>query len=348
MKNFLAQTIWLLLVLSVGTWITLTLAFSPALPPALRTPAASITGIILLLSLIRWKKRRFLRILTLGIFCLGGVLWSTIRPSNERNWAPEVRNSPWAEVSQDGVSGDGVSGDVVTLHNVRNFKYRSETDFDSLYETRTFKVSELTEVDMLVTYWAGKAIAHVMVSFGFNNRDFIAFSIETRKEIGESYSAVNGFFRNYELTYVVADERDLIGVRTNHRVPEERVYVLRTRMALENGRKLFLKYVNRINKLHNEPAFYNTLTTNCTTQVLAQVKALGGVAKYTWKILLSGYVPEYLYETETLMPGMSLEEIMEKSLVNERAKTFRDDPNFSQLIREGVPHPEPRAKPLTR
>ncbi|MFO0003169.1 MAG: DUF4105 domain-containing protein, partial [bacterium] len=120
-------------------------------------------------------------------------------------------------------------------------------------------------------------------------------SIETRKEGGESYSAVNGFFRNYELTYVVADERDVIGVRVNHRVPEEQVYVLRTRMALENGRKLFLEYVNRINKLKSEPKFYNTLTTNCTTTVLQQVKALGGVAKYTWKILLSGYVPEYLY-----------------------------------------------------
>jgi hypothetical protein len=217
-----------------------------------------------------------------------------------------------------------------------------------VYETRTFKVSELTEVDMLVTYWAGKAIAHVMVSFGFNGEDFVAFSIETRKEIGESYSTIRGFFRNYELTYVVADERDLIGVRANHRVPEEQVYVLRTRMALENGRKLFLEYVNRINKLNDEPAFYNTLTTNCTTQVLDQVKALGGVAKYTWKILLSGYVPEYLYETETLMPGMSLEEIMAKSLVNERAKQFRNDPEFSARIREGVPHPEPRARPLTR
>jgi hypothetical protein len=208
-------------------------------------------------------------------------------------------------------------------------------------------VSELTEVDMLVVYWAGKPIAHLMVSFGFNNRDFIAFSIETRKEVGEEYSAVKGFFRNYEVTYIVADERDLIGVRTSHRVPEERVYLLRTRMALQNGRKLFLEYINRINKLQSTPRFYNTLTTNCTTQVLDQVKSFGGLATYNWKILLSGYVPEYLYETETLMPGMSLEDIMSRSLVNERAKKFADDPNFSVLIREGVPHPEPRATPLT-
>jgi hypothetical protein len=269
---------------------------------------------------------------------VGGFMWSAIKPSHDRTWAPEVQLAPWAEVA----------GDEVTIHNIRNFKYRTETDFDPVYDTRTFRVSELSEVDMIVTYWAGKAIAHVMVSFGFNNKDFISVSIETRKEVGESYSAVNGFFRNYELTYVVADERDVIGVRTNHRVPEEQVYVLRTRMALENGRKLFLEYAKRFNTLRDRPAFYNTLTTNCTTLVLDQVKALGGVANYTWKILLSGYVPEYLYETETLMLGMPLEEIMAKSLVNERAKTYRDDPNFSQLIREGVPHPEPRARPLTR
>lgn len=337
MRNFLVQTFWFLLVLVVGLWITLTLALSPALPDPWRTPAALATSLVLLLSLFRWKQRRFLRIVTVGIFCAGGMLWAGIKPSNERNWVPEVKNAPWAEVN----------GDDVTIHNVRNFRYRTESDFDPIYDTRTFKVSELTEVDMLVVYWAGKPIAHLMVSFGFNNRDFIAFSIETRKEVGEEYSAVKGFFRNYEVTYIVADERDLIGVRTSHRVPEERVYLLRTRMALQNGRKLFLEYINRINKLQSTPRFYNTLTTNCTTQVLDQVKSFGGLATYNWKILLSGYVPEYLYETETLMPGMSLEDIMSRSLVNERAKKFADEHNFSVLIREGVPHPEPRATPLT-
>jgi hypothetical protein len=338
MRRLLSQTAWVLLILTIGLWATLTLAFSPALPVAWRTPAAIISGVVLLLSLVPWKKRSTFRVLSLGFFCLVGVLWSRIQPSNDREWVPEVKETPWGEIS----------GDTVTIHNVRNFTYRTETDFDPNYETRTFNVNELTEVDILVTYWAGKAIAHAMVSFGFNNRDFIAFSIETRKEVGESYSAINGFFRNYELAYIVADERDLIGVRTNHRVPEEQVYVLRTRMALENGRKLFLEYIRRINDLREHPKFYNTLTTNCTTQILTNVQSFGGIARYTWKILLSGYVPEYLYETETLMPGMSLEEIMSKSLVNERAKKFSTDPNFSSLIREGVPHPEPRARPLTR
>lgn len=336
MKEFAFKVFWLFLVCSLGTWIMLTLKFSPALPEPWRTPAAVVSGVILILSLVRWRKRRLLRVATLILFCIGGMLWAGIRPSNDRNWVPEVAELPWGEIA----------GSTVTLHNIRNFTYRSETDFDRVYDTRTYNVDQLTEVDILVAYWAGKAIGHVMVSFGFENRDFVAFSIETRKEVGEQYSAIKGFFRNYEITYIVADERDVIGVRALHRDPEEQVYVLRTRMALQNGRKLFLEYVSRINKLRAEPSFYNTLTTNCTTQVLALVKALGGVAQYTWKILLSGYVPDYLYETETLMPGMSFDEIMKQSLVNERAKQVISDPNFSVLIREGVPHPEPRAKPL--
>jgi hypothetical protein len=309
------------------------MAFSPALPTEWRIPAACLSFVTFLFSATYRKKIPAASILALLIFCVGAYLWLSIRASNDRTWAPEVKNIPWAKIH----------GDTATIHNVRNFTYRTETDFDSVYESRSFRLSELTEVDMLVTYWAGKSIAHVMVSFGFNNRDFIAFSIETRKEVGEEYSAINGFFRNYELTYVVAGERDVIGVRTNHRNPEERVHVLRTRMALKNGRKLFLEYLNRINQLKEKPRFYNTLTTNCTTQILDQVKALGVRASYNWKILLSGYVPEYLYETDTLMPGMPLAEIMSKSLVNERAKQFINDPLFSTHIREGIPRPEPHA-----
>lgn len=319
-------------------WSALILAFSPALPSIVRSPAAIAVLLALAISLFFSRKRPILGWIPTIILLAGVLAWISIRPSNERNWVPEVRQTPWGEIS----------GDTVTLHNIRNFNYRTENDFDPNYETRTFNVSELREVDMLVTYWAGKAIAHVMVSFGFNDKDFISFSIETRKEVGESYSAINGFFRNYELTYVVADERDVIGVRVNHRVPEEQVYVLRTRMALENGRKLFLEYVKRINKLKNEPQFYNTLTTNCTTTILNQVQALGGQAQYTWKILLSGYVPEYLYETETLMPNLSLEEIMQSSLVNQKAKLHAREADFSRLIREGVPRPEPRVRPLGR
>jgi hypothetical protein len=336
MKSFLLKFIWALLVVLLGGWCVLVLLFSPALPESLRVPAGAISGILLLLSFFRWKRRALLRGAALTIFVVTGGLWASLQPSSDRDWTPESTATPWAEIK----------GDEVTIHNVRNFTYRSEEDYDPIYEDRTVNLSDLSEVDIVVSYWAGKAIAHIMVSFGFKNKDFLAVSIETRKEQGEAYSAVKGFFRNYELTYVVADERDVIGVRTNHRNPAERVYVLRTRMFLENGKKLFLNYMNKINELRERPAFYNTFTTNCTTQVLAHVKAFGAKAAYNWKILFSGYVPEYLFEGENLMPGLSLEEIMSRSLVNESAQAAGASPDFSVKIREGVPHPTPRDAPV--
>jgi hypothetical protein len=143
---------------------------------------------------------------------------------------------------------------------------------------------------------------------------------------------------------VVADERDVIALRTTYRKPHEQVYVFRTQIALENGRKLFLDYIQSMNMLREHPQFYNTLTTNCTTQVLRHVWAFGSNARYNWQILLSGYVPEYLHENDTLMPGLSLEEVMSRSLVNVRANAIPLDENFSKLIRESVPRPPARGR----
>lgn len=332
MKRFLIGSAKFTIVFALGVWSVLVLLFSPALQEQFRLPAASAAGLVFLLNLIGWPKLRAIRVAALAVIATVGGLWLSIPPSNDKVWQDDVSKAPWGEVN----------GDTVTIHNVRNFKYRSETDYDVIYEDRTVQLSELSEVDILVTYWAGKAIAHIMVSFGFNNQDFIAFSIETRKEKGESYSAVNGFFRNYELAYVAADERDVITLRTNYRNPEERVHVLRTRIALDNGKLLFLDYVKKMNYLRDHPRFYNTLTTNCTTQVLDHVHSFGSSAAYNWQILLSGYVPEYLYENDVLMPGLSLDEIMRQSLVNDKAHQFAGDPSFSAKIREGVPHPAPR------
>lgn len=183
MIGLIASVIRTLVTVLIGTWITLVLAFSPALPGSWRTAAAGLSACIVLVALL-WKRYRTLsQGALLFLIGIGIISWISIKPSNDREWVREVRQLPWAEVN----------GDVVTIHNVRNFKYRSESDFDAEYDTRTYRVSELTEVDMIVTYWAGKAIAHLMVSFGFNNKDFVTFSIETRKEVGEEYSAIKGF-----------------------------------------------------------------------------------------------------------------------------------------------------------
>jgi hypothetical protein len=200
---------------------------------------------------------------------------------------------------------------------------------------------QLDAVDLIAVYWAGDAIAHVMVSFGFAG-DHVAFSIETRKEKGEPYSALAGFFKRYELIFVVGDERDLIRVRTNYRRPEELVYLYRTRANPDAARGLFLEYVAKINQLREQPEFYNTLTTNCTTDVWMLVRALGGRLPLDWRVLLSGYFPDYAYDLGSLDTRLPFAQLKAASLINERAHAADRDPEFSARIREGLPRPPVR------
>src|SRR5207245_10048112 len=163
--------------------------------------------------------------------------------SNQRDWQPEVSVTPWATID----------GDRVTIHSVRNLEYRTETDFVPHWEDRTYDLRTLDSADLIAVYWAGKPIAHIMISFGFGGKDYLAVSIETRKEKGESYSTIAGFFRQYELYYVVADERDVIRVRTTYRQPQEDVYIYRTNAPIKNVRRVFLDYVKTMNQLRERP-----------------------------------------------------------------------------------------------
>jgi hypothetical protein len=256
----------------------------------------------------------------------------SIEPSNERDWQTEVAVLPY--VTRD--------GDLVTLHNVRDFDYRTEQDFVARYDDRTFDLRALDAVDLIAVYWAGDAIAHIMVSFGFAG-DHVAISIETRKEKGEAYSSLAGFFKRYELIYVVGDERDLVGVRTNYRRPEELVYLYRTRAGPEAARRLFLEYVEKINRLRDSPEFYNTLTTNCTTDVWLLVRALTGRLPIDWRVLLSGYFPEYAYDLGSLDTSLPFAELKARSLINDKAHAADQAPDFSRRIREGLPQPPRRS-----
>ena len=165
--------------------------------------------------------------------------WQAIEPSNARDWQPESAV----------LSHASIDGERVTVHNVRNFDYRTETDFTPAYYDKTFDLRQLDSVDLVAVYWMGPAIAHVFLSFGFGG-DHLAISIEARKERGEGYSTLRGFFRQYELIYVVADERDVIRLRTNYRKdPPEAVHVYRLLGPAENLRRLFLEYMREINAL---------------------------------------------------------------------------------------------------
>jgi hypothetical protein len=180
----------------------------------------------------------------LAAFALVVAWWLWLPASNDRDWLPEVAVTPWA--SRD--------GDLVTVHGVRNFDYRTETDFTPRWEDRTYDLRALDSGDLIAVYWAGKAIAHIMVSFGFAGRDYLAVSIETRKARGQTYSTIAGFFKQYELVYVAADERDVIGVRTTYRQPQEDVYVYRIQGSRENLRRVFLDYVKTMNDMRDHPS----------------------------------------------------------------------------------------------
>jgi hypothetical protein len=319
-----------LMLLAMATWGALAIYYSDLASAAFRTGLAAVFALCALAALIglafqRWRWRALMGFLVLFVGLL--AWWSTIQPSNDRDWQPEVAVLPWATID----------GDLVTVHNVRNFAYRSESEFTPAYYDKTFKLSELESVDLIASYWMGPAIAHTFLSFGFSGGDYLAISIETRKERNEDYSTVKGFFKQYELYYVVADERDVIRVRTNYRKdPPEDVYLYRIHGPIENARRLFLEYMLAINALRDKPEFYNTLTTNCTTGIWMHTRINPGHLPFSWKLLLSGYVPEYLYEQHRLDSRVPFEELKRRSHINARAQAADAAKDFSQRIRTGV------------
>jgi len=260
-------------------------------------------------------------------FALVLLIWGEARPSNDRDWQPELAVLPYATID----------GDLVTVHNVRNVDYRSETDFTPAYYDRTFDLQRLDRVDLVAAYWMGPAIAHLFLTFGFGD-DHLAISIEARKDRTKPYGTLRGFFRQYELVYVVADERDAIRGRTNYRnSPPEQIYLFRLMAPIENGRRIFLDYMRDINELREHPRFYNTLTTNCTTMIFTHSAVNPGHLPYSWKVLLSGYTPEYAYERGRLNQSLPFEELKERSHINAAARAADQASDFSRRIRADLP-----------
>ncbi|MES2820906.1 MAG: DUF4105 domain-containing protein [Pseudomonadota bacterium] len=317
-----------LLVLGLGTWGSLAIVLTGLDGDRVRLALAALFALLSLgtlcaLCMARWRWRALLGYL----LPLAGLLYwyQGIEPSNSRDWQTDVALLPYATIA----------GDQIKVHNIRNFDYRSETDYTPAYYDKTFDLSKLEGVDLVASYWMGPAIAHVFLSFAFADGEHLAVSIETRKEKGESYSTLKGFFRQYELYYVVADERDVIRVRTNYRRdPPEQVYLYRLKAPIENGRRLFLEYLQRMNALKARPEFYNTLTTNCTTQIWMNTRVNPQHVPLDWKLLASGYVPEYLYQHDRLeSTGQAFSDVRRQALINPRAAAADGAADFSRLIR---------------
>jgi hypothetical protein len=232
-----------------------------------------------------------------------------------------------------------IRGDCVILNNVRNFRYRSATDYDECWEERRLDLAQLNGLDLFVSHWDSVFIAHTIMSWSFADRQHLAISIETRKDKKQQYSTIAGFFRQYELIYVVADERDVIKLRTNYR--REDVYLYRLRVSPLHAKTLLLNYLRAINELAREPRWYNALTANCTTAIRQRVIHAGGKLPLSWKLFANGYLPELLYERGSLDTGWPFPELKAISRINERAQSASDKDDFSARIREGLPAPLP-------
>ncbi len=260
-------------------------------------------------------------------FALVLVWWLTLKPSNDGDWQPDVAQTAWADIN----------GDEFTFYNVRNCDYRTETDYTPHWDTRTVRLSQITGIDLAIDYWGSPWIAHPIVSFQFADAPPLCFSIEIRKTVGQSYSTIGGLYRQYTLIYVVSDERDVIRLRTNYR--NENIYLYHTTASPDRARERFLEYVRSLNALHTQPRWYNAITTNCTTAIRSQHPSKERIP-WDWRILLNGKADELLYEEGALVTGgLPFAELKQRSLIDGRAKAADASPDFSQLIRVGLPTP---------
>lgn len=254
--------------------------------------------------------------------------WLTIRPSHNRPWRPEVAVMPRAIID----------GDRVRITGFRNFEYRSKDDFTAHYEEREFLLSHLTSVDLFVSYWQVGPVAHTFVSFNFDNALPLSISIETRPEVGEGYDPIASLFKEFELIYVVGDERDLVRVRTNYR--NEDVLLYRLQISPENARQLLLVYLERINELADRAEFYHLLSNSCTINIVRYANRAGRVGRLNLGHVLNGLIDRYLYRAGFLDSTLSFAELRRRSWITDDAKTAGNTPEFSQRIRASLPGAE--------
>jgi hypothetical protein len=313
-------------ILCSTLWAVLAIRFS-SLPPWAALPLAVAYPLIAIGLL--WRLRQFWKWTGAyaGLFLIVLVGWLLMSPSLHRNWQPDVAEMPHADIN----------GRSVTLHNVRNSLYRTEEDYTVRYETRTYDLDKLQSMDLFLVDWGLGKIAHTMFSFGFSDGQYICFSVETRKEVGESYSALLGFFRQYELIYIAGDERDLVGLRTNFRKGETvRLYRLHPKQP-DRMELFFMDYMNRINDLYTRPQWYNALTDNCMTSAYRCMRKDILNARLSWKMVCNGYFDELAYERGGIYTGIPFEELKRESVINDRAQNAGDGENFSEKIRQGLP-----------
>ena len=252
------------------------------------------------------------------------IWWSTLTPSNDKDWAAEIANIPYGTIE----------GDNLTLHNVRNFEYQSDTEFTERWETRQYDLSQITSIDLFLSYWGSPHITHTIMSWGFANGDHLAVSIETRKDKSQSFSAIKGFFKQFTLTYIAADEADLIRLRTNIR--NEEVYIYRLHgFETERMRELLRSYVAHMNRLVKQPEFYHALSMNCTSTIQLHSEANPDRLPFDWRLVANGHADEMLYDYATIRTDIPFAQLREQSRIDLEMQKL-DATDFSKRLRQAA------------
>ena len=264
-----------------------------------------------------------------GLFLVVCVWWATILPSHDRDWRTDVAVMPRAIIA----------GDRVRFAGVRNFDYRSRDDFTVRYEEREVSLSHLTGVDFYVSFWMEGPIGHTFLSFIFDNAPPLAISIETRPEVGEGYSPIASMFKQYELIYVVGDERDLVRLRTNFR--DEEVFLYHLTIPPEAARRLFLVYVERINELYDRAEWYHLLSNSCTINIVRYANVAGRIGGLDIRHILNGLIDRYFYNTGLVNTTMPFAELRRRSNITAVSRAAGNDDDFPDRIRANLPPAHP-------
>jgi len=320
----IAAFVFLGLALAI-LWATLAIYYSNLPWPPLRLGLAVAFAAFAIWAL--WfSRRRRMSVIAAAVLFLGVVIWwIAIPPSHDRNWRPEVAVMPRAVID----------GDRVRLTGVRNFDYRSRNDFTVRHEEREIQLSRLTALDFYVSYFHEGPVGHTFVSFIFDNAPPLSISIETRPEVGEGFAPIASMFKQFELIYVVGDERDLVRVRTNFR--GEPVYLYRLNTSPEDARRLLMVYLARINELADRAEFYHLLTNSCTINIVRYANAAGRAGRLDIRHLLNGLIDGYLYWSGRMNSTLPFGELRQRSLINEAAQAADGAADFSDRIRAQLP-----------
>ena len=320
----LTRGLWFLFQVLLVAWATLAIYYSNLPWAGLRIVLAGAFAAFAFWALWLSRQRRMSALFIVLFLCVV-AWWISISPSHDREWRPEVAVMPRAFID----------GDRVRITGVRNFDYRSRDDFDVHYEERIVQLSHLTGLDFFVSYWSEGFVAHTFVSFIFDNAPPLTISIETRPEVGEGFDPVASLFKQFELIYVVGDERDLVRVRTSYR--GESVYLYRLNSSPDNVRRLLMIYLARINELADKPEWYHLLTNSCTINIVRYANAAGRAGRFNIRHLLNGLIDSYLYHSGRVDTTLPFDELRRRSLINAAAQAADDAADFSDRIRASLP-----------